>query len=469
MDKSNRPQNSQQDNQQDYVRNQQNDGYISDVPNSFANAWNNLIPKKIPPVVEDKELNDENIKKLIWKNFNIKYIIENFRKAPVRFKIVIFVLAMVLLGLIGFLALAIIGFNASQRLKALTKDLVLIESKSKLVTNETSPVFPSELEVKDKVNPLNGELFATSDFNRFSETRPYAVSIDNAVLSRSQMSGLYSADIVYEFPVEGNTSRFLGIFWSKKPSIIGPVRSIRPYMMDILPDNDAILSHYGQSTLSDATKTYKEIEIPFVDSIAYFSKYNVEHTECGIYQEKSLLDLGTPVEHTYFNNISTLNGCIPSGWVRKPNLISYLFKTDLVKDQRPLISELSIDRGNPNFLTRWIYDSEKNVYKRYQAQKEHEERELGILTTKNIILQYTQIININDSQDHIGYTMVGEGDAVFMFDGKVTRGKWVKTSRNVRTKYYNSAGEEIRFNRGKFWIYALPTDKSSINANVQFK
>jgi hypothetical protein len=53
-----------------------------------------------------------------------------------------------------------------------------------------------------------------------------AVKIDNIVLARPQ-TGLTKADIVYVLPVEGGLSRFMAIFSSHFPKVIGPVRSAR--------------------------------------------------------------------------------------------------------------------------------------------------------------------------------------------------------------------------------------------------
>ena len=53
-----------------------------------------------------------------------------------------------------------------------------------------------------------------------------AVKIDNLAPARPQ-TGLASADIVYVLPVEGGLSRFLAVYSSHVPPVIGPVRSAR--------------------------------------------------------------------------------------------------------------------------------------------------------------------------------------------------------------------------------------------------
>jgi hypothetical protein len=66
-----------------------------------------------------------------------------------------------------------------------------------------------------------------------SLNRVLAVKIDNIVYARPQ-TGLDHADIVYVLPVEGGLSRFLAIFSSDVPSVIGPVRSAREDDLQLL-------------------------------------------------------------------------------------------------------------------------------------------------------------------------------------------------------------------------------------------
>jgi len=60
-----------------------------------------------------------------------------------------------------------------------------------------------------------------------------AVKIDNIVNARPQTE-LTHADTVYVLPVEGGLSRFLAIFSSEYPRVIGPVRSAREDDLELL-------------------------------------------------------------------------------------------------------------------------------------------------------------------------------------------------------------------------------------------
>jgi Protein of unknown function (DUF3048) N-terminal domain/Protein of unknown function (DUF3048) C-terminal domain len=76
-----------------------------------------------------------------------------------------------------------------------------------------------------------------------------AVKIDNIVYARPQ-TGLTHADLVYVLPVEGGLSRFLAVFSSRYPPVIGPVRSARE-------DDLALLRQFGRPAFaySGATAT----------------------------------------------------------------------------------------------------------------------------------------------------------------------------------------------------------------------
>jgi len=78
----------------------------------------------------------------------------------------------------------------------------------------------------DLRSPFTGE--PVSSLNRV-----LAVKIDNIVHARPQ-TGLDHADIVYALPVEGGLSRFLAIFSSDFPPVIGPVRSAREADLELL-------------------------------------------------------------------------------------------------------------------------------------------------------------------------------------------------------------------------------------------
>jgi hypothetical protein len=89
------------------------------------------------------------------------------------------------------------------------------------LTSTPTPTHPVQL-----VSPFTGEPVR-------SLHRVLAVKIDNIVFARPQ-TGLTHADIIYVLPVEGGLSRFLAVFSSSYPRVIGPVRSARADDLQLL-------------------------------------------------------------------------------------------------------------------------------------------------------------------------------------------------------------------------------------------
>lgn len=61
-----------------------------------------------------------------------------------------------------------------------------------------------------------------------------AIKVDNAPRARPQV-GIGSAALLIEMPVEGGLTRFLAIYTRDASGVVGPVRSLRPVDVDLLP------------------------------------------------------------------------------------------------------------------------------------------------------------------------------------------------------------------------------------------
>ena len=71
--------------------------------------------------------------------------------------------------------------------------------------------------------------------------------VNNAPAARPQ-SGLSAADIIIEVLAEGGITRFIAIFQSEGGAeSVGPIRSIRPYLIELGESYDGVLIHAGGS------------------------------------------------------------------------------------------------------------------------------------------------------------------------------------------------------------------------------
>ena len=91
------------------------------------------------------------------------------------------------------------------------------------------------------ISPLTGQ-----EYTEELPARPLVVSIDN-VGDAIPQSWLSKADIVYEFPVEGRQTRLNAIYYGEFPEEFGPIRSTRPYFVDLTREYKAIFLAHGWS------------------------------------------------------------------------------------------------------------------------------------------------------------------------------------------------------------------------------
>ena len=105
--------------------------------------------------------------------------------------------------------------------------------------------------------------------------RVLAVKIDNIVYARPQ-TGLTRADIVYVLPVEGGLSRFLAIFSSHIPPVIGPVRSARQDDLELLRqfDRPAFAWSGAQPRLTRVVERAKIVDLYAALVRGYYRDYN---------------------------------------------------------------------------------------------------------------------------------------------------------------------------------------------------
>lgn len=101
------------------------------------------------------------------------------------------------------------------------------------------------------VAPLTGQ--ETTDL-AVTDRPVLAVKVENTEAARPQ-AGLEEADVVYEELVEGGVTRFIALFHSRVPEVVGPVRSARLVDAEVLPSYSAVLAYSGAR--EDVTSSLK--------------------------------------------------------------------------------------------------------------------------------------------------------------------------------------------------------------------
>lgn len=268
----------------------------------------------------------------------------------------------------------------------------------------------------------------------------FAVMIDNHHAARPQ-SELSRAGLVYETVVESPVTRFLAFFSHGDTSQkIGPIRSARPFYLSWAKEFNVPYLHVGgsQAALDELAKTYS---------------FDLNEFSAGQYFWR---DKQRVMPHNVFTSEELLNQFIQqSSWLLKYDYDGWPFKPEAEPAARGQVKEITLDFGSADAGVKWLYDSANNDYTRYQGGVVHLDAQDRMIKAKNIAIMYSTS-KVIDSYGRRETQTLGFGQAIVFHDGQAIKGAWRRESVTQRTKFYDEAQNEIRFNPGQTWIEVLP-------------
>ncbi len=278
---------------------------------------------------------------------------------------------------------------------------------------------------------------------------PVAVVIDNHAEARPNY-GLSQADIVYEVPVEGGVTRFIAIYQTANSAAekIGPVRSVRPYLVEIAKEYNALLAHAGGSP--QALKLIEKFKLPNLEEIAwwgpeYFWRVHSRQAPHNLFTSlekilKAIKDWGLNEEKINYRE-----------WLRQRQLAAPTTTPQEVK--------ISFS-NNPAYIVSYIYQAKANKYLRFQGGERHiDALNNEQIATDNLIIQFIPAKKIIDKTGRLELNLNGQGEAQIFVNGQMIQAKWAKNKLNGRTIFYSQLNnKEIKFKPGNIWIEIVPKD-----------
>ena len=271
---------------------------------------------------------------------------------------------------------------------------------------------------------------------------PVAVMVENHFDARPQ-AGLAEAKIVYEVLTEGLITRFLAIYdLSESVAAIGPVRSARPYFIELASEYGALYAHSGSSP--EALKILEGSDR--VTDLNEFYGYNTGY----FWRDDKKI-----APHNLFTSSDLLaEAKTQYGLQDKTDFEMWQFKDD--GSPATTTQEIKIEYSIlPTYHVIWKYKSNENKYERWQNEQAHTDSTGNFIFARNVIIQFVVTKTIDD----IGrkeITLTGKGKALVFRDGESIEGYWQKEEDWHRTRFYDASGQEIQFNRGNIWVEIVP-------------
>jgi hypothetical protein len=267
--------------------------------------------------------------------------------------------------------------------------------------------------------------------------RNVAIMVENNVESWP-LSGLDTASVVYEVLAEGRIPRYLLLgTYDTLGDQIGPVRSARPYFLELAAPFDAPYMHVGGSP--EALENIKSWGIVDADQFfwsQYFWRASSRFAPHNVYTSQELIQ--EMLEARELEMTSDF-----AGWIFKD--------PEVIVEESEKVDSIFVNYTNSTYQARYDFDPEKNQYQRYQAKRPLQMLDGEEVWIDNVIIEEHKH-EVIDAVGRREIEIVGEGNAWIFRDGKMIEAQWKKEGRNALTRYYDEQGSEVSFNRGKTWV-----------------
>lgn len=342
-----------------------------------------------------------------------------------------------------------------KRLKKITLLLIMTTLLTSCGTKSASK--DSKVEEKPKYYaPLSGV-----ETEKDIKSEPiFSVMLDNHPDARPQ-SGLGDAEIIYEFKAEGQYTRYLALFQKNHPSVIGPVRSARPYFANTAKEYNSIYSHWGGSDAGyDQIQklSLQDLDGIYLEGSTYYRNKDVKKlAPHNGYTSYDLLKKASE-DKGYLENIEGFHG----------------FNFDNSKNLSSINEQMGkINANNMSFdffkeyNTSFEYDNENKNYKAFRNNEVLiDENNSSEVRPKNIILQFANS-KITGPKQTLTIDHIGSGKAKLFTQGKVIDLTWEKESESSKTIFKTDKGEEVILTPGLTFIEVLDeSDNINITPNI---
>ena len=285
-----------------------------------------------------------------------------------------------------------------------------------------------------------------------SDSRPYAVMINNNSAVWRYQSGMNDAYIVYEMLVEGGITREMALFKDKETAKIQSIRSSRHYFLDYALENDAIYVHWGWSP--QAQSDISTLKINNINGLTL---------EGGYFFRDSTVQAA--YEHRGYSTMEKLKAAATRLKYRtttdsKPLLTYSADKLEMSSMDGAVDAKTVEIPYSGGYSAKFFYDEQTGEYKRSQNNTElidytSKER----ITTHNIIVYNVKYTTL-DNYGRQTMANIGSGTGYYISEGKAIPIKWEKNSRSGKTNYMYMNGEELIVNDGRTYIGIAPTGRN---------
>lgn len=316
------------------------------------------------------------------------------------------------------------------------------DQEENIETNDQEGNDPADVSY-DFTYPLTG--VGTNDS---IDHRVISVMVNNQMVARPQ-SGLSQADIVFEILAEGSITRFLALFHSEQPEIVGPVRSAREYYFELAQGYDALYVYHGAANFVDEMITNRA----------------VQHLNGAVYDnDKKLFKRETfrkAPHNSYLLYPAAFDVAQSKGYevTKEIQSLPFLQEDEEILGDPALHVKVGYTGKNPSHIVEFTYDGQREKYLRFEDGQQTKELNSEIPIAVDNVFIIETYHEVFDDQGRRKIDITSGGSAVLIQKGKQQQVEW--ENRNGKIIPVKN-GEPVGFVQGQTWINVVPSIEQSV-------
>lgn len=258
------------------------------------------------------------------------------------------------------------------------------------------------------------------------------VKVDNVPAARPH-TGLGSADAIYVEPVEAGFTRLLAVYWNRRPSVVGPVRSVRETDVELL-------QFLRRPVLAYSGAARRLFPILRAADLVHATPESVQRA---FYRSGA-----RAMPHNLYVNPRELPGT---------RRVDPPLRTGKAPARGRRVNSRRVEYRAASYDFRWSGG-------RWSVSMDGRpltSTESGQLTANTVVIQRVRIVRGAGVKDPAGSPSpvartVGSGRVTVLRGGRAYEGTWTRRSASRETTYRTTDGDLLPLARGPVWVLLVP-------------
>ncbi|HLR45732.1 MAG TPA: DUF3048 domain-containing protein, partial [Deinococcales bacterium] len=254
-------------------------------------------------------------------------------------------------------------------------------------------------------------------------------------------SGLSSADFIAELPVEGGTTRLMALYFNRDAGEVGPIRSARPYFLELARHFQGVLVHDGGSP--DALQ---QIEAQDISTINAQSPGSVTFSRLA----------GRSAPYNLYTEGGQLRSALNSLGLNSTRQVST--RIPEAADHAPSAGDAAVNFGGAR--SSFVYSSRRDQYQWLRGSTPATDAANGqdVMVDAVLLARITAQQLPNDTEGRLYIPLDSGGEATLLLGGRTIEGTWRADGSEQASGvvFIDSEGTQVNLAGLKVWAAFVP-------------